>query len=47
MTKACQINQMSVVSEIVSEVERLVVENISCKYTVAFSCGTVVLHFSP
>ena len=46
MTEAFDTNWMSTVGANINEVERLVCEQVGCRYAVALSCGTAALHLA-
>ena len=46
MTKAFNTNWMSTVGENINEAERIVCEQVGCKYAVALSAGTAALHMA-
>ena len=46
MTEAYDTNWMSTVGANINEVERLVCENVGCRYAVALSAGTAALHMA-
>ncbi len=46
VTQAYQTNWMSTVGANIDEIERLVAQNVGCKYAVALSCGTSALHLA-
>lgn len=46
MTEAYMLNWMSTIGKNIDEIEKMVCEQVGCKYAVALNCGTSAIHLA-